>query len=93
MLDILNVLNLINQEWGQIHTVNPAVQLMRVDGRFEDDAEPGSVFPETDDPLEARFVGPLARGENGSVRSILPYLPEIGSSQWQAQFGVRLRFK
>lgn len=93
MLDILNVLNLINQEWGQIHTVNPAVQLMRVDGRLEDDAEPGSVFPEVDDPLEARFVGPLARGENGSVRSILPYLPEIGSSQWQAQFGVRLRFK
>jgi len=85
--DVLNVLNLINGEWGQVQTVNSAVQVLRVDGRFAGGALPGPTSP-----LEARFVGPLARSEDGGVLAIRPYVPAIGPSQWQAQFGLQLRF-
>lgn len=87
IFDVLNVLNLINREWGQVQTVNSTVRLIRVDGRFADGGLPGPTSP-----LEARFVGPLERSEGGGVRAIRPYVPAIGPSQWQAQFGVQLRF-
>ncbi len=91
LLDVLNVLNLIDRRWGQVQTVNPVVQLLRVDGRFEDDPAAGTPLPEVDDPLEARYAGALQRAENG-IRATRPFLPEIGASQWQAQFGLRIRF-
>jgi len=87
IFDVLNVLNLINREWGQVQTVNSTVRVIRVDGRFADGGLPGPTSP-----LEARFVGPLERSEGGGVRAIRPYVPAIGPSQWQAQFGVQLRF-
>ncbi len=89
MLDVLNVFNLINRDWGQVQAVNPVVQLLRADGRVE--VGDLSTFPEVDDPLEARFIGQLQR-EGGGIRAALPYVPQMGPSQWQAQFGIRLRF-
>ena len=91
LFDVLNVLNLINHDWGHVQTVNPVVQLLRVEGRVEDDPEPSSVLPEVDDPLRARFAGPIERDESGGIRATRPFLPEIGSSQWQAQLGLRIR--
>ena len=44
--------------------------------------------PEPDDPLRARYAGPLQFGDTGGVRAAVPYLPQIGASQWQAQFGI-----
>lgn len=91
VLDVLNVLNLINSDWGQVQTVNPAVQLIRVEGRVEDDAEFGET-PEVEDPLQGRYMGPVERSESGGFRAVRPWAPDIGPSQWQAQFGVRLSF-
>lgn len=91
MLDILNVLNIFNPDWGQVQAVNPVVQAIDVPGRAER-GDDFSVLPEIDDPLEARYVGAIQRGETGGIRAVRPYVPEMGASQWQAQLGIRLRF-
>ena len=90
--DVLNVLNLFNRNWGHVQAVNPVVQLLSVESRIEDDPEPNSVLPESDDPLRARYVGALQTGETGGIRAAVPYVPQIGASQWQAQFGIAIRF-
>ena len=90
--DVLNVLNLLNRNWGHVQAVNPVVQALNVESRVEDDFEPFSVLPESDDPLRARYVGALQRGEGGGIRAAVPYVPQIGASQWQAQFGIGIRF-
>ena len=91
--DVLNVLNLFNRDWGHVQAVNPVVRLLSVENRIEDDFEPFSILPEPDDPLRARYVGALQRGEGGGIRAAVPYVPQIGASQWQAQFGVGIRFR
>ncbi|MFV1988872.1 MAG: carboxypeptidase regulatory-like domain-containing protein [Gemmatimonadota bacterium] len=91
MLDVLNVLNLLNSGWGQVQAVNQVVQVISVPGRIVD--SPFGIIPSVDDPLEARYVGALQRGETGGIRAVRPYVPQMGPSQWQAQFGVRLRFR
>ena len=91
--DLINALNLMNRDWGHVRAVNPVVEVLRVDGRWEDDGGVGAgVIPEVDDPLQARYAGQLIRGEDGGIAAGLPHVPEIGTSQWQAQFGFRIRF-
>ena len=86
-LNLLNVLNLLHSWWGIVHVVNPAVQVFEV-RRFP---EPGSGV--TSIPvLKARYIGALQRDRiTGEVGAALPYVPEVPTSQWRAQFGVRLR--
>ena len=86
-LDLLNVLNLLHSWWGIVHVVNPVVQVFEV-RRFP---EPGSGL--TSIPvLKARYIGALQRDRiTGEVGASLPYVPEVPTSQWRAQFGVRLR--
>ena len=91
-LDVLNVLNLINREWGHIQTVNPVVQLLSVKDRVAGD-NLGGLLPGDPNPLRARYAGPLQFGDTGGVRAAVPYLPQIGASQWQAQFGIGIRFR
>ncbi|WP_425153909.1 TonB-dependent receptor [Candidatus Palauibacter sp.] len=91
-LDVLNVLNLINREWGHVQTVNPVVQLLSVKDRVAGDSL-GGILPVDPNPLRARYAGPLETGDTGGVRAALPYVPQIGASQWQAQFGVAIRFR
>jgi hypothetical protein len=90
VVDVLNVLNLINGDWGHVQTVNPVVELLRADTRLT----PGDPFgiPEPDDPLAARYGGPVGVGESGGVRALRPFAPRIGPSQWQAQLGFRVTF-
>lgn len=80
-LDVLNVLNLINRDWGHVQAVNPVVQVLSV----KDRAEGGM--------LRARYAGPLQFGNTGGVRASVPYVPQIGASQWRAQFGIGIRFR
>lgn len=89
--DILNVLNLLDRDWGHAQTVNSVVRVLSVKNRAEDDPEPNSVLPESDDPLRARYVGALQRGDGGGIRAAVPYVPQIGASQWQAQLGIGIR--
>ncbi|WP_419950612.1 TonB-dependent receptor [Candidatus Palauibacter sp.] len=93
-LDVLNVLNLIDREWGHVQTVNPVVQLLSVKDRVQDeDPSFGGILPVDPNPLRARYAGPLERGDEGGIRAAVPYVPQLGASQWQAQFGIALRFR
>ena len=93
-LDVLNVLNLINREWGHVQTVNPVVRLLSVKDRDqESDPSFGGIFPVDPNPLRARYAGPLETGDEGGIRAAVPYVPRVGASQWQAQIGVAVRFR
>ena len=81
-LDMLNVLNLLNSSWGIVQVANPVVQLFRV---RRDDEELGL------DPMVAIYMGAMQRDrESGKVRAVRPFAPEVPSSQWRAQLGVRV---
>ena len=81
-LDMLNVLNLLNSSWGVVHIANPVVQLFRV---RRPDVDLGI------DPLVARYMGAMRRDrETGKVRAARPFAPEVPTSQWRAQLGVRV---
>ena len=86
-LDLLNVFNLLHSGWGIVHVVNPVVQVFEV-RRFP---EPGAGI--TSIPvLQARYIGALERDRiTGEVGAALPYVPEVPTSQWRAQLGVRLK--
>ncbi|MCZ0934113.1 MAG: TonB-dependent receptor [Gemmatimonadetes bacterium] len=86
-LDLLNVLNFLDPSWGIVQVSNPVVQLFRVRRPDRD--------PFTDgDPLEAYYMGALRRdpdSEGIGVTAVQPYAPEVPTSQWRAQLGLRLR--
>ena len=84
-LDLMNVLNLLHSWWGIVHVVNPAVQVFEV-RRFPD---PGLASIPV---LRARYIGAVQRDRiTGAVEAALPYVPEVPTSQWRAQLGMRLR--
>ncbi len=87
-LDLLNVLNLLDSSQGIVYAVNPVVQVFEV----RRTAIPLTLPPEPGNPLIAHYVGAARRDrETGRVRAALPHAPEVPTSQWRAQFGVRLR--
>ena len=93
-LDVLNALNLMNREWGHVQTVNPVVRLLAVKDRVQDgDPSFGGILPVDPNPLRARYAGPLERGDEGGIRAAVPYVPQLGASQWQAQLGIAIRFR
>ncbi|MDE2986149.1 MAG: TonB-dependent receptor [Gemmatimonadota bacterium] len=78
-LDMLNVLNFLNSSWGVVQVANPVVQLFRV----RRDIETGE--------LMAQYIGALQRDRvTGKVRAARPVAPEVASSQWRAQLGMRV---
>ena len=84
-LDVLNILNLLDSSQGIAYVVNPVVQAFEVK-RF---AIPFSTPP---NELLARYIGATQRDrETGKLRAARPYVPGVPTSQWRAQFGVRLR--
>ena len=88
-LDLLNILNLLDSSQGIVYVVNPVVQAFEV-RRVLLDPLPDSPDPPTE--LTAHYVGATQRDrETGRLRAALPYVPEVPTSQWRAQFGARLR--
>jgi len=83
-LDMLNVLNFLDSEWGLVERTNPIVRVVRIDGRL------GAV---SQGDLLARYSGPIRTGADGGRRARLPTLPGVPDSQWQAQLGLRIRFQ
>jgi hypothetical protein len=90
VFDMLNVLNLLNDDWGRVETVPDAtVPLLRFDGRMS--TGEGGAVPE--DPMMVRYTGPVRiNPETGSAVAALPFSPAVPGSQWQAQLGLRLSF-
>ena len=87
-LDLINVLNLLDSSHGIVQAVNPVVQAFEV----RRTAIPFSIPPDPSNPL-APIMSARRGGdrETGKVRAALPYAPEVPTSQWRAQFGVRVR--
>ena len=86
-LDLLNVLNLLDSSQGIVHVVNPVVQVFEVQR-----GESPNPIGDVPGPLVPIYVGATQRDrETGRVRAALPYVPEVPTSQWRAQFGLRLR--
>ena len=86
-LDLLNLLNLLHSGWGIVHVVNPVVQIFEV-RRFPEPSSDLRSIP----VLKARYIGALQRDRfTGALEAALPYVPEVPTSQWRAQLGIRLR--
>ncbi len=87
-VDLLNVLNLLDSSQGIVYAVNPVVQAFEV----RRTALPFSAPPDPSTRLVAHYISSARRDrETGNVRAALPYVPEVPTSQWRAQFGVRVR--
>jgi len=89
-LDMINVLNLMNSSWGLVHVAQPVVRLFQV-GRYPKDRRPGREQPDPDPDLYIWYTGATARDrETGRPRGTLPLAPEVPTSQWRAQLGLRV---
>jgi len=88
-LDMLNVLNFLNSDWGRVERANPTVQILRVDGR---EPPPLGGEPEAQDLL-VRYAGPIEVTDSGGRRAVRPLVASVPDSQWQAQLGLRIRFQ
>jgi hypothetical protein len=80
--DVINVLNLVNGEWGRILTVPPVVPLLDLDR-----ASPS-------DPLRANWGGASlpVRNDDGTISPTEPWTVVTPDSQWQMQLGMRVTF-
>ncbi len=81
--DLINVLNLLNSEWGLVQTIPPVAPLLA----------PKERIPGTADLLSEWAAGLLQYEEKGGrVSTPDPWSAVSPDSQWQAQLGVRVVF-
>jgi carboxypeptidase family protein len=80
--DLINVLNMVNGNWGKVETTSPVVPLLEL-------CELGCTSP-----LPARWGGAVlpTRGDDGELTSPDPWTVITPDSQWQMQFGIRVTF-
>ena len=87
--DLLNALNFVNSSWGLVQTTNPVVQLFRAYREEPDIGLPGR--PSVGE-LRLVYIGGVRRDRaTGKITAARPLAPEVPSSQWRAQVGLRLR--
>lgn len=87
--DVMNVLNLLNGEWGLVQTAPPVVPVLAVTSRLGCPGLECSIS----NPVNATYVGPQKRNpETGGAEADLPYVLALPESLWRAQFGVRIGF-
>lgn len=79
--DIVNVLNLLNSDWGLVKTIKPVSSLLAPLERL-----PGS------GELLSEWAGGLLPFRNAQGELVVPEPWSVASpaSQWQAQFGIRV---
>ena len=88
-LDLLNVLNILNPSWGIVQTTNPVVQLFRVRRTL---THGQGIFDPPIPELGIWYTGALRRNrDTGKVLGTRPFAPEVPTSQWRAQLGLRVR--
>ena len=88
-LDLLNVLNFLNPSWGIVQIANPVVQLYSV-RRFPVETLIPGAGGATE--LLVRYTSALQRDrETGKIRAARPFAPEVPTSQWRPQIGLRMR--
>ncbi len=84
-LDMINVLNFLDPSWGLVQVSNPVVRIWRV-------VRPNS-DPFVVDPLTVYYLGGIQRAEKPGMltTALRPWAPEVPSSQWRVQMGLRMR--
>lgn len=84
--DLINILNLMNGDWGRVETVSPLVPLIEPVRRQQCINCIGA--------LVSRWAGGAlpSRDEDGSLKAADPWSIRSPDSQWQAQFGIRVTF-
>ena len=82
--DLINVLNAINRDWGNIETVRSNVALIGLDRESGGFGTVGN--------LNASWAGAVLpnRDADGALRPTDPWSIRSPDSQWQAQFGLRV---
>lgn len=91
--DLLNVLNLLNSDWGQVWEVDPLVPLLDIVARAEViSTGEGDRFDPSSAPILGYEGGLVRDPESGAIRPTLPYNLITPASQWQAQVGLRVSF-
>jgi hypothetical protein len=79
--DIINVINLMNPDWGLVKTIPPVSSLLASYGRV----------PSNSELLTQWDAGILPfRNDKGELVTPEPWSVSSPQSQWQAQFGVRV---
>ena len=87
--DIMNVLNLINPEWGLVRIAPDNVPVLNTNYRAGCPGFGCSLAS----PITGFYVGPRRRNpETGGIRAELPYIVSLPESQWRAQIGLRVEF-
>ena len=83
--DMINLLNLINHDWGNIESIRPVVSLLEPISRAE-------VRDPAIGTLRSDWAGAVLpfRDADGSLRASEPWSTLTPDSQWQAQFGLRV---
>lgn len=85
--DVLNVLNLLNHDWGLVWEVDPVVPVVNFVGRDE------PAIGETVGRPQLGYGGEVVRNpETGRLEPRLPHFLMLPASQWQAQVGLRVSF-
>ena len=96
-LDMMNVLNFLDSSRGLVHVSNPVVQIWRAfrtrpgpDDACVPDPPHWTCLP---NPLELHYLGGIRRArEPGRIGTALrPWAPEVPTSQWRVQLGLRMR--
>lgn len=79
--DLINVLNLLNRDWGNIDAIDPVVSLLEPIGRAEGSGA-----------LQSAWAGAVLpfRADDGTLQASDPWSIVTPDSQWQAQFGIRV---
>jgi hypothetical protein len=86
--DVLNVLNLLDSDWGLVQVAPSVVPVLRYDRR---EGCPGSCS--INNLVIATYSGPRRRDPTtGNVVADLPYIVSYPDSHWRAQLGVRFEF-
>ncbi len=88
--DLLNVLNLVNDEWGQVWEVDSAVPILDIVARSRTDMD-GNYVPESE-PIVGYTGARVRDPETGGLRPVLPHNLVVPASQWQAQVSLRIHF-
>ena len=83
-VDMINLLNFINSDWGAIQSIRSNVPLLEPSGRAQSFGEVGELF--------SRWAGGAlpSRDQEGRLVPPDPWSVLTPDSQWQAQFGIRV---
>jgi hypothetical protein len=87
--DVINVLNLLNKNWGNIETVRPTISLLEPVVRGSPNP---ALYGSRVGPLISQWAGAVlpSTDEEGRLNATQPWSILSPDSQWQAQFGIRV---